>query len=86
VFGVAAADLTALLGSAEAALAGATVLRIVHAPDAAFPGPSIVATLGVDNVEAVPEPGTAALLVLGLGALGAGSRRRAQPAAAMRRR
>jgi hypothetical protein len=65
-FDITAADLTALAGTAENALSSATVIRLFHNPDPAFPGPAIVASLGVDNIEAVPEPATMA--VLGLGA------------------
>jgi hypothetical protein len=69
VFPVAAADLSASLGSVASALAGATELRIFHGPQAEFPGPAVVAQLGVDNIHAVPEPATAALLAAGLGGL-----------------
>jgi hypothetical protein len=75
LFEVTAADLTAVLGSVGAALADATLLRIFHNPTAGFPGPSIVASLGVDNVRAVPEPGVAFLLAIGLGALSQRRRR-----------
>ena len=61
------ADLVAVLGSASAALANATEMRIFHNPAPDFPGPpvgipDIAATLGVDNITAaaVPEPGTLA--------------------------
>jgi hypothetical protein len=69
VFPVGVGDLTALLGTVEAALAGTTVLRIFHSVEPAFPGPSLTAQLGVDAIRAVPEPGIATLLGVGLAAL-----------------
>jgi hypothetical protein len=76
LFPVAVDALTPILGSAELALAGATELRIFHAPLDTFPGPDVAAQLGVDDVRAVPEPDVAALLALGLAALGFGVRPR----------
>ena len=72
-FAIASSDLVALLGSATAALSNTTILRIFHSPTDTFPGPPIVASLGVDNITAnaapaaVPEP--AALLLLLPGAV-----------------
>ncbi|RIK93813.1 MAG: hypothetical protein DCC71_23825 [Proteobacteria bacterium] len=74
VFPLAATDLAALLGSVDAALANTTVLRILHAPTAVFPAEPIAAQIGIDDVRAVPEPGTALLVALGTAAL---ARRRA---------
>lgn len=79
-FSLAPEDLLVRNGSIAAALAGATELRLFHAPTAVFPGPGIVASLGMDNVHAVPEPGSGGLLaasLLGLGATQASVRRRA---------
>jgi hypothetical protein len=70
-FDVAPGDLTALLGTVELALSGATELRLFHSPTAVFPGPEIVAQLGVDDIRAVPEPGVALLLGAGLAVLAA---------------
>ena len=56
-------DLTASLGTVNAALTTATELRIFHSAAAGFPGEPIVAQLGVDNITAVPVP--ASLLLLG---------------------
>ncbi len=43
-------------------------LRLFHGftDNAAFPGPAVLAQLGVDNITAVPEPGTAVAMGLGL--------------------
>ena len=67
-FDVSAAALTAILGTAEGALANATEMRIFHNTAAAFPTaagggiPLIAAQLGVDNITAVPEPGSLTLV------------------------
>ena len=68
-------NLTAGLGDINAALTGATFLRLYHSPDPGFPNPvfpipAVAAQLGVDNITAtaVPEPSTLALA--GFGALG----------------
>ena len=63
------ADLTAGAGSVLTALTHATELRIFHSPAAGFPGPAVVASLGVDNITAAPVPGTLLLLGSGLGLL-----------------
>lgn len=78
-----ALSLTSLMGDLNALLAGVTLMRLIHAPDAAFPGPGISATLGVDNISAgpvarpgpfpdtspLPEPASLTLLGSGLAAL-----------------
>ncbi len=66
VLPVTAGALTAGLGAADAALAGATELRIFHGATATFPGGPIAAALGVDNIRAIPESGTAPLVAAGL--------------------
>lgn len=48
------------------ALANVTGLRLFHSDSATFPGPAVVAQLGLDNITAVPEPGAAALFGGGL--------------------
>jgi len=78
VFSVTAGDLLPEVGSVDAALAGATVLRIFHAAADDFPGEPIVAILGIDNVRAIPEPGISTLLAAGLASL-ARRRRRDRP-------
>ena len=69
VFPITPGDLTAVLGSVDAAVSNATRIRIFHATTAAFPGNPIVAQLGVDNIRAMPEPGAAMLLAVALGGL-----------------
>lgn len=71
-------EIGALVGPEAAALSGATQFRLYHGPAASFPGPEIVAQLGVDNVTAVPEPGTWLSLGLGLGVIAAGGALRAR--------
>jgi hypothetical protein len=71
VFPILPDDLTALTGSVEAALSGATQLRLLHSALAVFPPNAITAQLGVDAISAIPEPGAGALLGLGLAALAA---------------
>ena len=70
-FDVTPSALITILGSATAALQNTDEFRIVHNPGETFiPSqiPAIAATLGVDNINAVPEPGTAMLLLSGLAA------------------
>ena len=68
-FDISPAALTTLVGSATNALANTEEFRIVHNPGSTFiPGqiPPVTATLGVDNINAVPEPGSAVLVLSGL--------------------
>lgn len=53
VFRISAADLTATVGSVQAALTDARELRLLHNPNPTFPPPRVVASLGVDNIKAV---------------------------------
>jgi hypothetical protein len=71
-------DLAAALGSVEAVLSGASVVRLYHGPDAGFPGTPIAAQLGVDNIRAaaVPEPTALAMLLMGVIGAGLAARRR----------
>lgn len=70
VFPVTAADLRAAGGgNVQLALSSAYSVRLYHGVSSSFPGGSVVATLGVDNITAVPEPTSALLLALGLGVL-----------------
>ena len=59
VFQIDVAAFTPLLGDVSDLLAGTTLIRIVHAATAAFPGEPITGTLGIDNISAgfVPRPG-----------------------------
>ena len=68
-------NLTAETGTTEGALGDVNELRLFHNPDPAFGGPfvgppAVVATLGVDNIQAVPEASTVLLLLVG-GIMGA---------------
>jgi len=69
VFPISPGDLQADQGTVLAALNGATALRIFNSTAAGFPGEPIVASLGVDNITAVPEPNTGLILAALLGAL-----------------
>lgn len=73
-FGVTAADLTAVAGSAATVLSHTTILRIFHSTTPTFPGESSVAQIGLDNIQAVPEPAT--LVSLSLAGLALLRRRR----------
>lgn len=73
-FPIAPGDLSALFGSPADVLAAVTELRLLHLP-AGTPAP-IVASLGVDNIRAVPEPSTFALVGLGALALSGVRRKR----------
>jgi hypothetical protein len=61
-FSIAPGNLTAGAGSVTAALHDTTEFRIFNSTATDFPGEPIVASLGVDNITATPEPASAALL------------------------
>jgi hypothetical protein len=63
----------ALSGSAALVLGDVTELRLYHGTSAAA---NVVASLGIDNITAVPEPGRALSFVAGLLALAVTTRRR----------
>jgi PEP-CTERM motif len=73
-FSISPGDLTAINGDVTAALSGTTFFRLFHNVPAAFgpvTGPdAIAATLGVDNISAVPEPAALASMLAGLGLIG----------------
>lgn len=54
------------LDGSPAALGQVFELRLYHGLAAVYPGEAVVATLGIDNVTAVPEPAPALLLAVGL--------------------
>jgi hypothetical protein len=71
---------TAGTGTLAQTLANVTQVLLRHDPDpisAPMQGNPVAATLGIDNITAVPEPATGLLVALGLAAL-AGSRQRAR--------
>ena len=74
-----AIDPASLIGSPAATLAGVTRFRLYHGTSASYPGEMVAARLGVDNITAVPEPATGALLAGGLAALLVFGRIRRQP-------
>lgn len=78
VLPIGAGDLTALQGSAMAALEDTTWLRIIHAPAVGGAVP-VVGVLGVDNLAATPAPAALVLAATGLVVL-AGARARRRPA------
>jgi len=65
VFPILPQDLNAVVGSVSAALSNATMVRISHSPDGMIPGPSIVASLGVDNVTALADTDRDGILDVG---------------------
>ncbi len=69
-------DAAALAGSPAATLANTSQLRLYHSTAPALLGDAIAAQVGIDNVAAVPEPASGALLVAGLAALLVGVRLR----------
>lgn len=71
LFPIAPDALTAVLGTVDGALAHATLMRLYHGADPTFPGETLTAQLGVDDIRAVPEPGTLLLSAFGIAALAA---------------
>ena len=76
VFPIAPGDLTVLQGSATTLLSNATVLRIFNGVVPDFPPERVSGLLGVDNIQAIPEPETLALMAGGLLFVAARVRRR----------
>jgi hypothetical protein len=80
VFSLAPDDLTRTQGTGSYAtvLGGVVTLRILHSAAPSAFGDNIVATLGVDQVLALPEPGAVALSASGVAALALCARMRAR--------
>jgi hypothetical protein len=80
VFPLASSDLTRTQGTADYAtvLGGVVTLRILHSNVPSAFGDNIVATLGVDRVLALPEPGATALAASGVVALAGCAKLRAR--------
>jgi hypothetical protein len=68
IFPITPSDLAVeTFGTVQGALMNVDTLRIFHNADPTFPGPglgipTVNVTLGVDNITAVPEPGTTAFI------------------------
>jgi hypothetical protein len=75
-FSLAPQDLTVLQGDVETLLGNTTVLRIFNGELADFPPERVIGTLGIDNIQAIPEPATVVLMALGLSLVGWQARRR----------
>lgn len=73
-FDVSLGALTAALGSVNNALSNTVFLRIFHNETANFPGPAVPASLGIDNISAVPVPPAIVFLLSGFAGLIARSR------------
>jgi len=82
VFSISPSSLTVLQGSATTLLSKTTILRIFSGAAADFPPERIAGSLGVDNIQAIPEPETYALMAAGLALLTwkAGRRSKAESA------
>ncbi len=67
-FDFTASDFTQFSGTAtfEQAFAGVTELRLLSSTNPAFSGETIAATVGVDNIQAIPEPSTLMLSLTGV--------------------
>lgn len=74
-FGITAADLGGTTDF-NTLMSNAGAMRILSADSLSPQGDIMVGSLGVDNITAIPEPSTALLVVVGLGGLAVGGRRR----------
>jgi hypothetical protein len=75
-FPISPSSLTTIFGNVNALLSNTTVLRIINA-SGATEADTLQGVLGVDNIQAVPEPATFLLAGLALTGLGLFRRRRA---------
>jgi hypothetical protein len=80
-FAVDPMSLTTLTGDVNTLLSNVGELRIYDSPDPTYPGPAVIASLGVDNVTAggataIPEPSSWMLLASGLAGIPALRRKR----------
>jgi len=75
-FRIRPSDLTAQVGTAADALSDTAQLWIFHNDTASFPPDAVTVTLGIDNIEALPEPSAQAALGTGLALLAWLDRRR----------
>ena len=75
VFGLNPSSFTVLSGGITPLLSDTTLVRIIDSPTPTDAVP-ITGTLGIDNVQAIPEPETYALMLAGLGVLGFVAKRR----------
>ncbi|MBL8532868.1 MAG: hypothetical protein JNL33_03335 [Betaproteobacteria bacterium] len=66
VFELSADALTPQLGSVTTALQTAAFIRLYNSFNPGFPGDTLVSSLGVDNITAVPEPAAVTLTAAGL--------------------
>jgi len=76
IFPITPSDLTVLQGSAPTLLSKTTVLCIFNGIVPDFPPERISGLLGVDNIQAIPEPETFILMAGGLLLIAARARRR----------
>ena len=58
--------LTALNGNINTLLGDVTAIRILHNTSAGFPPVAVAASLGVDNITAIPEPSAGLLVAAGI--------------------
>jgi len=75
VFALSPSSFTVLSGGITPLLSNTTLVRIIDSPTPTDAVP-IIGTLGIDNVQAIPEPETYALMIAGLRALGFFAKRR----------
>ena len=75
VFALSPSSFTVLSGAITPLLSNTTLVRIIDSPTTTDAVP-IIGALGIDNVNAIPEPETYALMLVGIAFLGFVSKRR----------